>query len=53
MMNSTTDKSVLICAKAFPPVVGGVESYSEHTAQAYLRCGVTPTVLTSFPGESG
>ena len=53
MMSSTTEKSVLICAKAFPPVVGGVESYSEHTAQAYLRCGVTPTVLTSFPGESG
>lgn len=50
---SSDNPSVLICAKAFPPVVGGVESYSEHVAHAYLRCGITPTVVTSFPGETG
>ncbi|MFN7166387.1 MAG: glycosyltransferase family 4 protein [Pannonibacter sp.] len=44
---------VLINAKAFPPVVGGVESYSEFIARAYKRAGVIPVVLTAFQGRIG
>ncbi len=44
---------ILINAKAFPPVVGGVESYSEFIARAYLKAGHEPTVITAFNGKSG
>ncbi|CAD7026870.1 glycosyltransferase family 1 protein [Pseudorhizobium halotolerans] len=44
---------VLVAAKAFPPVVGGVESYSEFIARAYKRAGLTPVVLTAFGGRVG
>ncbi|WP_083656730.1 glycosyltransferase family 4 protein [Mongoliimonas terrestris] len=45
--------TVLMNVKAYPPVVGGVESYSEFVARTYQRAGVTPVVITSFPGRPG
>ena len=44
---------VLVIAKAFPPEVGGVESYSEFIARAYLKANVTPTVISQFKGRRG
>lgn len=44
---------ILINAKAYPPVVGGVESYSEYVARAYLGAGHQPTVVTAFNGKVG
>lgn len=44
---------VLIVAKAYPPDVGGVQSYSEFVARAYLKAGVTPTVVTIWKGQRG
>lgn len=49
----TSSPTVLLIAKAFPPTVGGVESYSELIARAYVRQGVTPTVITSWDGMRG
>jgi len=44
---------ILVCAKAFPPAIGGVETYSEHVARAYAGCGCSPLVLTAFEGPLG
>jgi Glycosyltransferase len=44
---------VLLIAKAFPPVPGGVESYSESVALAYATLGYDVTVLTQTRGPSG
>ncbi|MCT4372279.1 glycosyltransferase family 4 protein [Yangia mangrovi] len=44
---------VLIIAKAYPPDVGGVQSYSEFVARAYLKAGVIPVVVTSWEGRRG
>lgn len=49
----TPISAVLLIAKAYPPTVGGVESYSELIARAYVRQGVTPTVITSWEGPRG
>ncbi|MEP2718495.1 glycosyltransferase family 4 protein [Pseudophaeobacter sp.] len=49
----TSSQTVLLIAKAYPPTVGGVESYSELIARAYVRQGVTPTVITSWDGPRG
>lgn len=46
-------KRVLVVAKAYPPVTGGVETYSEQIARAYLRQGIEPTVLTQIPAFRG
>ncbi|MGW8481867.1 glycosyltransferase family 4 protein [Microbacterium sp. NPDC055903] len=37
---------LLMLAKAFPPVTGGVETYSEQLARAYLAHGWAVTVVT-------
>ena len=34
-------------AKAFPPVTGGIETYSMEVARAYARAGYHVTVVTS------
>lgn len=44
---------VLVFAKAYPPTVGGVESYSEHVARGYAGAGLSPIVVTSFKEKSG
>ncbi len=53
MTSAGRDAAVFLIAKAYPPVVGGVESYSELIARAYTSQGVTPTVLTSWDGRQG
>lgn len=45
--------AVLVCAKGYPPDIGGVQSYGEHVVRAYLQRGLTPVVLTSRPGSRG
>ncbi len=45
-------KALLLC-KAFPPVTGGVETYSEQIARAYLRMGIHVTVITQTVGRRG
>lgn len=45
-------RSVLILAKAFPPVPGGVETYSEQVARAYLDAGLNVTVITQGAFDS-
>lgn len=45
--------AVLVCAKGYPPDIGGVQSYGEHVVRAYLERGLTPVVLTSRPGSRG
>lgn len=45
-------RSVLMLAKAFPPVPGGVETYSEQVARAYLDAGLSVTVITQGAFES-
>lgn len=42
-----------MCAKAFPPDVGGVQTYSEYVARAYLKAGVTPVVVSRFDAPIG
>ncbi len=44
---------VLICAKGYPPDVGGVQTYSEYLARAYAKAGLEPVVISSRPGETG
>lgn len=46
-------KAVLILAKAYPPDVGGVQSYSEFVARAYLKAGLLPIVVSVFAGRRG
>ena len=41
---------VIVLAKAFPPNLGGVETYSEQVAFAWARRGADVTVLTQFAG---
>ena len=45
--------SLLLIAKAFPPVPGGVETYSEEVALAYGRCGIDVLVVTSTGQSPG
>lgn len=44
---------VLLISKAYPPVVGGVETYAEEVAKAYLSLGFKPVVLTQTTGPTG
>jgi phosphatidylinositol alpha-1,6-mannosyltransferase len=46
-------RSVLICAKGYPPDVGGVQTYSEYVARAYLKSGLQPIIVSSRPGPRG
>lgn len=46
-------RSVLLLCKAFPPAVGGVETFSEQVARAYLRAGLEVTVITQTYGRRG
>jgi phosphatidyl-myo-inositol dimannoside synthase len=50
---ATQMRTVVLLAKAFPPVLGGVETYSEQVARAYLRAGLAVIVLTQTSGSSG
>jgi len=44
---------ILIVAKAYPPDVGGVQSYSEFIARAYRARGLEPVVVSSWDGPRG
>lgn len=44
---------VLICAKGYPPDVGGVQTYSEYVARAYRKAGIEPVVISSRAGATG
>lgn len=44
---------IIVLAKAYPPVVGGVETYSEEIVRAYLQKGHDVTVVTQTKGEKG
>lgn len=47
-------RHVLVVAKAFPPVIGGVESYSKEVASAYKALGAeSVAVLTQATATSG
>lgn len=45
-------RRLLLMCKAYPPTVGGVETYSEQVARAYTRLGLDVVVLTSYEGSS-
>lgn len=53
MSDTPRHRKVLIIAKAYPPETGGVESYSEFIARAYLARGIEPVVVTSWSGPRG
>ncbi|MBB3042236.1 glycosyltransferase family 4 protein [Nocardioides soli] len=44
---------VLMLAKAFPPVTGGIETFSEQVARAYLRAKVRVDVITQTTLPAG
>jgi glycosyltransferase involved in cell wall biosynthesis len=44
---------VVVLAKGFPPTSGGVEQYSLQIVRAYLRAGLSVTVLTQTEGSRG
>lgn len=46
-------RQILICAKGWPPDVGGVQTYSEFVARAYLKAGFSPVAISSRPGARG
>lgn len=48
-----TAPHILLLCKAFPPITGGVESYSEQVARAYLGHGFQVTVVTQTGGSPG
>lgn len=52
-MAEVLSRKVLIVAKGYPPDVGGVQTYSEYVARAYLRAGLEPVVISSRPGPRG
>lgn len=48
------DQDILIFAKGLPPVIGGVETYSEELAKAYSQNNAQSVfVVTQFPGKRG
>jgi phosphatidylinositol alpha-1,6-mannosyltransferase len=49
----TSGSHVLVLSKAYPPVAGGVETYSEAVARAYAELGFGVTVLSQVPGPAG
>lgn len=44
---------VLMLCKAFPPMTGGVETYSEQVARAYRKTGRRVLVITQTTGRRG
>jgi glycosyltransferase involved in cell wall biosynthesis len=52
-MTQRNIKKILVVAKAYPPVVGGVETYSQEVATAYRTEDVSITVITQHPGRRG
>lgn len=46
-------KRILVIAKAYPPIAGGVETYSEAIVRSYLRSGYQVTLLTQTRGARG
>lgn len=42
-------KKVVVFAKAYPPVDGGIETYSQEIAKAYSKKGYGVTVITACP----
>ena len=44
--------NILLIAKAYPPVTGGLETYSEQVALAYVRAGHAVTVITAHHGAT-
>ncbi|GAA1059363.1 glycosyltransferase family 4 protein [Agromyces bracchium] len=50
-MNSA--RSILVLAKAYPPIAGGVETYSEQVVRGYLARGFSVTVLTQIGTAKG
>lgn len=52
-MTAATPPIVVVLAKAFPPVLGGVETYSEQVVRAYLRAEYDVVVLTQTAGSGG
>ena len=53
MSDSGSNLKLLIVAKAYPPDVGGVQSYSEFIARAYRARGIEPVVVSSWEGPRG
>lgn len=51
--SNSSGRQVLICAKGYPPDVGGVQTYSEFVARAYLKAGWQPVIISSRPGQIG
>lgn len=52
-MGGTRGRTIVVLAKAFPPTLGGVETYSEQIVRAYLRAGYDVMVLTQTDGTRG
>lgn len=50
---SAAGQKILMCAKGYPPDVGGVQTYSEYVARAYLKAGMDVTIISSRPGKPG
>lgn len=46
-------KHILVIAKAYPPIAGGVETYSEAIVRSYLKHGYEVTLLTQTTGARG
>lgn len=46
-------RDILILAKAYPPIPGGVETYSEAVVKAYLKLGYSIHLLTQTSGPTG
>lgn len=44
---------LMVLAKAFPPSLGGVETYSEQIVRAYMRSGLDVVVLSQTEGVAG
>lgn len=46
-------RQILMLCKAYPPCAGGVESYSEQVARAYLRRGFGVKIIAQTYGNAG
>lgn len=48
-----SQRRILILSKGFPPDLGGIETYAEQIAKAYLDKGFATYVITQFQGPIG
>ncbi|MFI2838564.1 glycosyltransferase family 4 protein [Mycolicibacterium sp. PDY-3] len=53
MEGQMVGQSILMLCKAFPPVAGGVETYSEEVARAYRKRNIEVAVITQTTGTRG